>query len=118
MQLLMLRYTRALITQMAQTAMCNRHHSVDQQLCRWLLLSLDRLPSNQLIVTQELIANMLGVRREGVTESAGKLQKLGVVLYSRRHITVLDRPKLETLCCECYAVVKKETDRLLRRPPH
>jgi CRP-like cAMP-binding protein len=118
MQPLMLRYTQALITQMAQTAVCNRHHSVDQQLCRWLLLSLDRLPSNQLVMTQELIANMLGVRREGVTESAGKLQKLGVVLYSRGHITVLDRPKLETLCCECYAVVKKETDRLLPRPPH
>jgi CRP-like cAMP-binding protein len=118
MQLLMLRYTQALITQMAQTAVCNCHHSVDQQLCRWLLLSLDRLPSNQLVMTQELIANMLGVRREGVTESAGKLQKLGVVLYSRGHITVLDRPKLETLCCECYAVVKKETDRLLPRPPH
>jgi CRP-like cAMP-binding protein len=116
MELLMLRYTQALITQMAQTAVCNRHHSVDQQLCRWLLLSLDRLPSNNLTMTQELIANMLGVRREGVTESAGKLQKL-VELYRRGHITVLDRPKLERLCCECYAVVKRETDRLLPHPP-
>nr|WP_319527893.1 Crp/Fnr family transcriptional regulator [Pseudomonas laurentiana] len=113
MMQLLLRYTQALITQMAQTAVCNRHHSIDQQLCRWLLLSLDRLPSNQLIMTQELIANMLGVRREGVTEAAGKLQKLGVIEYSRGHIEVLDRAKLEALCCECYAVVKKETDRLL-----
>ncbi len=113
MQLLLLRYTQALITQMAQTAVCNRHHSVDQQLCRWLLLSLDRLPSNHLIMTQELIANMLGVRREGVTEAAGKLQKLNVIHYARGKITVLDRPKLERLCCECYAVVKKESDRLL-----
>lgn len=113
--LLMLRYTQSLITQMAQTAVCNRHHSVDQQLCRWLLLSLDRLPSNHLTMTQELIANMLGVRREGVTEAAGKLQKLNVIEYSRGHITVLDRSKLEELSCECYAVVKKETDRLL---PH
>lgn len=110
---LMLRYTQALITQMAQTAVCNRHHSIDQQLCRWLLLSLDRLPSNQLTMTQELIANMLGVRREGVTEAAGKLQRQGVIEYSRGHITVLDRRKLEQLSCECYAVVKKETDRLL-----
>ncbi|WP_353115386.1 Crp/Fnr family transcriptional regulator [Nitratidesulfovibrio sp.] len=110
---LMLRYTQSLITQMAQTAVCNRHHSIDQQLCRWLLLSLDRLPSNQLTMTQELIANMLGVRREGVTEAAGKLQKLGVIEYSRGRITVLDRDKLEQLSCECYAVVKKETDRLL-----
>jgi CRP-like cAMP-binding protein len=110
---LMLRYTQALITQMAQTAVCNRHHSIDQQLCRWLLLSLDRLPGNQLVMTQELIANMLGVRREGVTDAAGKLQRLGVIEYSRGHITVLDRPKLERLSCECYAVVKKETDRLL-----
>ena len=109
----LLRYTQALITQMAQTAVCNRHHSVDQQLCRWLLLSLDRLPSNQLTMTQELIANMLGVRREGVTDAAGKLQSLGVIEYTRGRITVLDRPKLEELCCECYAVVKKETDRLL-----
>jgi CRP-like cAMP-binding protein len=115
MQLLLLRYTQALITQMAQTAVCNRHHSVDQQLCRWLLLSLDRLSSNQLTMTQELIANMLGVRREGVTEAAGKLHKLGIIRYARGHITVLDRPKLEQLCCECYAVVKKETDRLLPR---
>ncbi|CAI8705278.1 Crp/Fnr family transcriptional regulator [Pseudomonas donghuensis] len=113
MMQLLLRYTQALITQMAQTAVCNRHHSIDQQLCRWLLLSLDRLPSNQLILTQELIANMLGVRREGVTEAAGKLQKLGVIEYSRGHIEVLNRAKLEMLCCECYAVVKKETDRLL-----
>lgn len=111
--LLLLRYTQSLITQMAQTAVCNRHHSIDQQLCRWLLLSLDRLPSNQLTMTQELIANMLGVRREGVTEAAGKLQLLGVIEYSRGRITVLDRPKLEQLSCECYAVVKKESDRLL-----
>jgi CRP-like cAMP-binding protein len=116
MQLLLLRYTQALITQMAQTAVCNRHHSVDQQLCRWLLLSLDRLSSNQLAMTQELISNMLGVRREGVTEAAGKLQKLGVIDYSRGHITVLDRPRLEQLSCECYAVVKKETDRLRAEP--
>jgi CRP-like cAMP-binding protein len=113
MQLLLLRYTQALLTQMAQTAVCNRHHSVDQQLCRWLLLSLDRLTSNKLNMTQELIANMLGVRREGVTDAAGKLQKLGVIQYARGRITVLDRPKLEKLCCECYGVVKKETDRLL-----
>ena len=112
MQILLLRYTQALITQMSQTAVCNRHHTVDQQLCRWLLLSLDRLASNELIMTQELIANMLGVRREGVTDSAGKLQKLGVIEYHRGRITVLDRPKLEQLSCECYAVVKKETDRL------
>ena len=110
---LMLRYTQALITQMAQTAVCNRHHSIDQQLCRWLLLSLDRLPDNRLTMTQELIANMLGVRREGVTDAAGKLQKLGVIEYSRGHITVLDRPQLEALTCECYAVVKRESDRLL-----
>lgn len=116
LQILLLRYTQALLTQMAQTAVCNRHHSVDQQLCRWLLLSLDRLPSHQLNMTQELIANMLGVRREGVTDAAGKLQKLGVIRYSRGQITVLDRPKLEQLCCECYAVVKKETDRLLPQP--
>jgi CRP-like cAMP-binding protein len=114
-QLLLLRYTQALITQMAQTAVCNRHHTVDQQLCRWLLLSLDRLTSNQLDMTQELIANMLGVRREGVTEAAGKLDKLGIIRYARGHITVLDRPSLEQRCCECYAVVKKETDRLLPR---
>ncbi|TLZ05262.1 MAG: winged helix-turn-helix domain-containing protein, partial [Gammaproteobacteria bacterium] len=97
------------------TAVCNRHHSVDQQLCRWLLLSLDRLSSNQLTMTQELIANMLGVRREGVTEAAGKLDKLGVIRYTRGQITVLDRPRLEQLCCECYAVVKRESDRLLPR---
>jgi len=114
-QLLLLRYTQSLITQMAQTAVCNRHHSVDQQLCRWLLLSLDRLDSNQVAMTQELIANMLGVRREGVTDAAGKLEKLGDIRYSRGRITVLDRPKLEELCCECYAVVKKESDRLLPR---
>ena len=113
MLLLLLRYTQSLITQMAQTAVCNRHHSIDQQLCRWLLLSLDRLPNNRLTMTQELIANMLGVRREGVTDAAGKLQRLGVIEYNRGHITVLDRSKLETLSCECYAVVKKETDRLL-----
>jgi CRP-like cAMP-binding protein len=111
----LLRYTQALITQMAQTAVCNRHHTIDQQLCRWLLLSLDRLPGNQLNMTQELIANMLGVRREGVTEAAGKLQRLGVIAYNRGHITVLDRAKLESLSCECYAVVKKETDRLQPR---
>jgi CRP-like cAMP-binding protein len=115
MQLLLLRYTQALLTQMAQTAVCNRHHSVDQQLCRWLLLSLDRLPSNRLEMTQALIADMLGVRREGVTEAAGKLQKRGVIHYTRGQITVLDRPKLERLCCECYGVVKRETDRLLPR---
>jgi len=112
----LLRYTQSLITQMAQTAVCNRHHSIDQQLCRWLLLSLDRLPSNRLNMTQELIANMLGVRREGVTGAAGKLQDLGVIHYSRGRITVLDRPKLEQLSCECYAVVKQETDRL--QSPH
>ena len=112
LQLLLLRYTQALITQMAQTAVCNRHHSVDQQLCRWLLLSLDRLKSNKLVMTQELIANMLGVRREGVTDAAGKLQKLGAISYSRGRITVLDRPQLEQLCCECYSVVKRETDRI------
>jgi CRP-like cAMP-binding protein len=111
----LLRYTQSLITQMSQTAVCNRHHSLDQQLCRWLLLSLDRLSSNRLNMTQELIANMLGVRREGVTSAAGKLQDLGVIRYQRGQITVLDRPRLEQLSCECYAVVKKETDRLL---PH
>jgi len=110
---LALRYTQALITQMAQTAVCNRHHSVEQQLCRWLLLSLDRLNSNELVMTQELIANMLGVRREGVTEAAGNLQKAGLIQYSRGHITVLNRPGLEQHVCECYAVVKKEYDRLL-----
>ncbi|SFJ19332.1 cAMP-binding domain of CRP or a regulatory subunit of cAMP-dependent protein kinases [Pseudomonas guineae] len=110
---LMLRYSQALITQMAQTAVCNRHHSIDQQLCRWLLLSLDRLSGSQLAMTQELIANMLGVRREGVTEAAGKLHRLGVIDYSRGLITVRDRERLESLSCECYAVVKSETDRLL-----
>ncbi len=117
MLMLLLRYTQSLITQMAQTAVCNRHHAIDKQLCRWLLLSLDRLPGNQLTMTQELIANMLGVRREGVTEAAGKLQKLGVIEYSRGHITVLDREKLEQLSCECYLVVKRETDRLLSYLP-
>jgi CRP-like cAMP-binding protein len=110
---LLLRYTQALITQMAQTAVCNRHHSLDQQLCRWLLLSLDRLRGNELVMTQELIANMLGVRREGVTEGALKLQKAGLIRYARGHITVLDRAGLEVATCECYAVVKKEYDRLL-----
>lgn len=110
---LLLRYTQALITQMAQTAVCNRHHSIDQQLCRWLLLSLDRLPGNRLVMTQQLIADMLGVRRGGVTEAAGKLQRLGVIEYHRGEISVLDRSKLEAMCCECYAVVKRETDRLL-----
>jgi len=110
---LMLRYTQALITQMAQTAACNRHHSLDQQLCRWLLLSLDRLGGDELVMTQELIANMLGVRREGVTEGALKLQKAGLIRYSRGHITVLDRAGLEERACECYAVVKREYDRLL-----
>ena len=115
---LLLRYTQALITQMAQTAVCNRHHAIDQQLCRWLLLSLDRLPNQDLTMTQELIANMLGVRREGVTEAAGKLQRLGVIEYSRGQIRVLDRSRLEQLTCECYAVVKHETDRLLPYLPH
>jgi CRP-like cAMP-binding protein len=113
LQLLLLRYTQALITQMTQTAVCNRHHAVDQQLCRWLLLSLDRLPANELVMTQELIANMLGVRREGVTEAAGRLQAEGLIEYSRGRITVLDRMHLEARVCECYAVVKKEYDRLL-----
>jgi len=116
MQHLLLRYTQSLITQMAQTAVCNRHHSVDQQLCRWLLLSLDRLPSNELVMTQELIANMLGVRREGVTAAAGKLQKEGAIRYARGRITVLDRPKLESMSCECYEVVKRECDRLSLYP--
>ena len=113
MQRLLLRYTQALLTQMAQTAVCNRHHSVDQQLCRWLLLSLDRLPSNELTMTQELIANMLGVRREGVTEAAQKLQNAGLIQYHRGKITVLDRVRLEARVCECYAVVRKEFERLL-----
>ena len=113
MQHLLLRYTLAMLTQMAQTAVCNRHHSVDQQLCRWLLLSLDRLPSNELSMTQELIANMLGVRREGVTEAAGALQKAGLIEYHRGRITVLDRPGLEARVCECYEVVRDEFHRLL-----
>ena len=113
LQLLLLRYTQALITQMSQTAVCNRHHTLQQQLCRWLLLSLDRLSTNELSMTQELIANMLGVRREGVTEAAGKLQARGLIRYGRGRITILDRPGLEAQVCECYAVVKKEYDRLL-----
>ena len=113
LQHVLLRYTQALITQMSQTAVCNRHHSVDQQLCRWLLLSLDRLTSNNLCMTQELIANMLGVRREGVTEAAGKLQDAGLIHYSRGHITVTDRPGLEARTCECYQVVRTEFERLL-----
>jgi CRP-like cAMP-binding protein len=112
-QQLFLRYAQALLTQMAQTAVCNRHHNVDQQLCRWLLMSLDRLPSNEVAMTQELIANMLGVRREGVTEAAGKLQQANVIHYSRGRITVLDRPRLERMVCECYEVVRKEFARLL-----
>jgi CRP-like cAMP-binding protein len=114
---LRLRYTQALITQMAQTAVCNRHHSLDQQLCRWLLLSLDRLQSNELVMTQELIANTLGVRREGVTEGALKLQQAGLIRYTRGHISVLDRDGLEKRTCECYAVVKKEYDPLLPAKP-
>ena len=113
MQRLLLRYTQALITQMAQTAVCNRHHSIEQQLCRWLLLSMDRLPTNKLKMTQELIANMLGVRRSGVTEAALKLQNAGLIRYHHGHIKVLDRPGLEQRVCECYAVVKRECDRLL-----
>jgi CRP-like cAMP-binding protein len=113
MQHLLLRYTQALLTQMAQTAVCNRHHSLDQQLCRWLLMSLDRLPSNDLVVTQDLIANLLGVRREGVNEAARKLQQAGLIRYSRGHIVVLDRAGIEARTCECYAVVKKESERLL-----
>ena len=115
LQQVLLRYTQALLTQMAQTAVCNRHHSLDQQLCRWLLLSLDRLPSNELTMTQELIANLLGVRREGVTEAAGKLQKAGLIRYNRGRIKVMDRPGLEARSCECYGVVKREFDRLLPR---
>jgi CRP-like cAMP-binding protein len=114
---LLLRYTQALITQMAQTAVCNRHHTLDQQLCRWLLLSLDRLQGNELVMTQELIANMLGVRREGVTEGALKLQQAGLIRYARGHISVLDRNGLQKRSCECYAVVKKEYDRLLPGKP-
>jgi CRP-like cAMP-binding protein len=115
---LLLRYTQALITQMAQTAVCNRHHTLDQQLCRWLLLSLDRLESSELVMTQELIANMLGVRREGVTEAAGKLQRLGLINYKRGRIRVLDRAAVEARSCECYSVVKKEFDRLLPYKVH
>ena len=117
LQHLLLRYTQALLTQMAQTAVCNRHHSIDQQLCRWLLLSHDRLSSNTLIMTQELIANMLGVRREGVTEAAGALQDAGLIRYSRGRITVVDRPGLERRSCECYEVVRRESDRLLPDTP-
>jgi len=113
LQRLLLRYTQALMTQMAQTAVCNRHHSLEQQLCRWLLLTLDRLPSNELTMTQELVAGMLGVRREGVTEAAGNLQRAGLISYRRGHISVLDRQGLETQTCECYGVVKKEMNRLL-----
>src|ERR1700687_4856593 len=112
-QLLLLRYSHALITQMVQTAACNRHHSIDQQLCRWLLLSLDRLPSDELALTQQLIANMLGLRHDGVTEAVGKLQVSKLIRYSRGHITVVNRAGLEARCCECYAVVKRESDRLL-----
>lgn len=115
---LLLRYTQALMTQMTQTAACNRHHSLEQQLCRWLLLSLDRLPTNRLVMTQELIASMLGVRRAGVTEVAGKLQRAGLIQYRRGHIEVIDRPALEAKVCECYAVVKKEYDRLLPSHDH
>ena len=113
LQRLLLRYTQALMTQMAQTAVCNRHHTLEQQLCRWLLLTLDRLPGNELIMTQELVASMLGVRREGITEAAGNLQRAGLISYRRGHISVLDRAGLELLACECYAVVKKELGRLL-----
>lgn len=113
LQILLLRYTQALLTQMAQTAVCNQHHSLEQHLCRWLLLSMDRLSSNELVMTQELIATMLGVRRESVTDAAGKLQARGLIRYTRGHITVIDRPKLELAVCECYAVVKREYDRLL-----
>jgi hypothetical protein len=113
MQRLLLRYTQALITQMTQTAACNRHHTVEQQLCRWLLLTLDRTPSRELVMTQELVASMLGVRREGITEAAGRLQQAGYIRYRRGHISVLERSGLETRACECYAVVKKELNRLL-----
>ena len=114
---LLLRYAQSLLTQMAQTAVCNRHHTLDQQLCRWLLLSLDRVPTSDLRMTQELIANMLGVRREGVTGAAGRLQRDGLIRYHRGHITILDRDGLEARSCECYAVVKRESDRLLAEPP-
>lgn len=116
MQRFLLRYTQALLTQMAQTSVCNRHHSVDEQLCRWLLLNLDRLGSNRLEMTQELIAHILGVRREGVTEAAGNLQRAGLIEYHRGHITVLDRPGLEARTCECYALLRSEYDRLLPKP--
>ena len=116
LQILLLRYTQALITQMMQTAVCNRHHSVEQQLCRWLLLCLDRVPGDRLFMTQELMANMLGVRREGITEAAGSLQKKGAIKYGRGRITVLDRRAIERFSCECYAVVRKETDRLMPFP--
>ena len=112
LRMLMLTYTQGVIDQVAQTAVCNRHHTILQQLCRWLLMSMDRLPSNEVTVTQELIANMLGVRREGITEAAGKLQRQGVIRYRRGHITVIDRPKLEALCCECYVVTERESERL------
>ena len=118
LQRLLLRYTQALITQMTQTAACNRHHSVEQQLCRWLLSTLDRVPSHELIITQELVASMLGVRREGITEAAGKLQDAGFIRYRRGHITVLDRPGLETRACECYVVVRNELNRLLSDVQH
>ena len=112
LQRLLLLFTQALMTQMSQTAVCTRHHSIDQQLCRWLLLTLDRLPSTEVVMTQELVANMLGVRRESITETAGKLQRAGIINYRRGHITVLDRARLEAGACECYAVVKKELSRL------
>lgn len=118
LQHLLLRYTQALMTQMTQTAVCNRHHSVEQQLCRWLLLTLDRLPTNELIMTQELVASMLGVRREGITEAAGNLQRAGYISYRRGHITVLNRAGLEKNTCECYAIVKKEMARLLSDVQH
>jgi CRP-like cAMP-binding protein len=117
LQRLLLRYTQALITQMAQTAVCNRHHSIEQQLCRWLLVTLDRVPSGELVMTQELVASMLGVRREGITEAAGRLQQAGVIRYRRGHIAVLDRTGLEGRSCECYGVVKAEIDRLLTDIP-
>jgi CRP-like cAMP-binding protein len=118
MQSLLLRYTQALITQMSQTAACNRHHSVEQQLCRWLLLTLDRMPTNDLVMTQELVASMLGVRREGITQAAGSLQEAGIIRYRRGHISVIDRSGLEARACECYAVVKQELDRLLSDVRH
>ncbi|MEX2241788.1 MAG: Crp/Fnr family transcriptional regulator [Burkholderiales bacterium] len=118
MQHLLLRYTQALMTQMTQTAVCNRHHSVEQQLCRWLLVTLDRIPSGQIVMTQELVASMLGVRREGITDAAGRLQEAGVIRYRRGHITVLERAGLETRVCECYAVVRKEFGRLLSDVRH